>query len=117
MTAYAIAHLRPAAPHPDIAEYMERISATLEPFGGRFLVHATRHEVLEGAWAGDVVMIAFPGIAEARNWWGSPAYREIVPLRTRHMEGDIILIDGVPDGYDPAVTAAALRKELDAPAR
>ncbi len=39
-----------------------------------------------------------------------------MPLRTRHMEGDIILVDGVPDDYDPAVTAAALRKELDAPA-
>ncbi len=61
MTAYAIAHLRPAAPHPDIAEYMERIPATLEPFGGRFLVHATRHEVMEGSWPGHVVMIAFPG--------------------------------------------------------
>ncbi|MET8897499.1 DUF1330 domain-containing protein [Streptomyces albogriseolus] len=116
MTAYAIAHLRPAAPHPDIAEYMERIPATLEPFGGRFLVHATRHEVKEGAWPGHVVVIAFPGITEARDWWDSPAYREIAPLRSRHIEGDIILIDGVPDGYDPAATATALRQELGAAA-
>ncbi|MFF5340479.1 DUF1330 domain-containing protein [Streptomyces althioticus] len=113
MTAYAIARLRPAALHRDIAEYMERIPATLEPFGGRFLVHVTRHEVLEGTWPEDVVVIAFPGMTEARDWWDSPAYREIAPLRSRHIEGDIILIDGVPGGYDPAVTAAALRKELD----
>lgn len=33
MTAYAIAHLRDAEPHPDIAEYMERIAGTFEPFG------------------------------------------------------------------------------------
>ncbi|MER6047161.1 DUF1330 domain-containing protein [Streptomyces sp. NPDC001793] len=62
----------PPAPHPEIAEYIERITGTFEPFGGRFLVHATQHEVKEGAWPGHVVVIGFPGIAEARAWWDSP---------------------------------------------
>ncbi|MDH6434056.1 uncharacterized protein (DUF1330 family) [Streptomyces sp. SAI-144] len=109
MTAYAIAHLREAAPHPEIAEYIERIPATFEPYGGRFLVHGTGHEVKEGGWPGHVVVIGFPGIAEARAWWDSAAYQEIAPLRSRHIEGDIILVEGVPDGYDPAVTAKAMR--------
>ncbi|UED86611.1 DUF1330 domain-containing protein [Streptomyces profundus] len=112
MPAYVIAHLREAAPHAEIAAYMERITATFEPHGGRFLVHATQHEVLEGGWPGHVVMIGFPGLAEARAWWDSPAYREIAPLRSRHIEGDIILVDGVPEGYDPAGTARAIRAEL-----
>jgi uncharacterized protein (DUF1330 family) len=44
MPAYAIAHLRAAAPHPHIAEYMERITATFEPYGGRlsFTARSTR---------------------------------------------------------------------------
>jgi uncharacterized protein (DUF1330 family) len=109
MRAYAIAHLREAAPHPEIAEYIERIPATFEPYGGRFLVHATQHEVKEGSWPGHVVVIGFPGIAEARAWWDSPAYREIAPLRSRHVEGDIILVEGVPEGYDPTATARAMR--------
>jgi len=114
MTAYAIAHLREAAPRPEIAEYIERISATFEPYGGRFLVHATQHEVKEGSWPGHVVVIGFPGIAEARGWWESPAYREIAPLRSRHIAGDIILVEGVPQDYDPNVTAKALREALPA---
>ena len=109
MTAYVIAHLQEAAPHPEIAEYMERISGTFAPYGGRFLVHATQHEVKEGSWPGHVVMIGFPGIEEAQGWWASPAYQEIAPLRSRHIEGDIIMVEGVPAGYDPAVTAAAVR--------
>lgn len=109
MTAYVIAHLQDAAPHPEIAEYIERLPSTFEPHGGRYLVHATRHEVLEGGWPGAVVMIGFPGTAEARAWWDSPAYREIAPLRSRHIEGDIILVEGVPEGYDPAPVARALR--------
>ncbi|MCW7940876.1 hypothetical protein AAW14_01340 [Streptomyces hygroscopicus] len=112
MPAYAIAHLQEAAPHPEIAEYIERISATFEPYGGRFLVHATQHEVKEGSWPGHVVVIVFPGIGEARSWWDSPAYQEIAPLRSRHIEGDIILVEGVPEDYDPTVTAKALREAL-----
>ncbi|WP_063062861.1 DUF1330 domain-containing protein [Nocardia sienata] len=112
MPAYAIAHLRAADPHPEIAEYIERIPATFEPFGGRFLVHATQHEVKEGRWPGSVVMIGFPGIAQARAWWDSAAYQEIAPLRSRHIDGDIILVDGVAADYDPAATAAAMRNAL-----
>ncbi|MGP3633584.1 DUF1330 domain-containing protein [Streptomyces sp. 24-1644] len=113
MTAYAIAHLQEAAPHPEIAEYMERIPATFEPYGGRFLVHMTPHDVMEGSWPGHVVMIGFPGITEARAWWDSPAYQEIAPLRSRHIKGDIILVEGVPEGYDARVTAKAVREALD----
>ncbi|MEV7340664.1 DUF1330 domain-containing protein [Streptomyces sp. NPDC093544] len=112
MPAYAIAHLRDATPHPEIAEYIERIPGTFEPYGGRFLVHVTQHEVKEGSWPGGVVVISFPGIAEARAWWDSPAYQEIAPLRSRHIEGDIILVAGVPEDYDPAATAKSMRESL-----
>ncbi|UFR00891.1 DUF1330 domain-containing protein [Streptomyces sp. Go40/10] len=114
MPAYAIAHLQEAAPHPEIAEYIERITATFQPYGGRFLVHAAQHEVKEGSWPGHVVVISFPGIAEARAWWDSPAYQEIAPLRSRHIAGDIILVPGVPEDYDPAGTAKAMRETLPA---
>ncbi|MGW3291991.1 DUF1330 domain-containing protein [Streptomyces sp. NPDC001002] len=112
MTAYAIAHLQEAAPNLEIAEYIERIPATFEPYGGRFLVHAAKHEVVEGGWPGHVVVIAFPGMAEARAWWDSPEYQEIAPLRARHIESDIVLVPGVPEGYDPAGTAKAMREGL-----
>ncbi|MFF2148911.1 DUF1330 domain-containing protein [Kitasatospora sp. NPDC058190] len=114
MPAYAIAHLQEAAAHPEIAQYIERIPATFEPYSGRFLVHATQHEVKEGSWPGHVVVISFPGIAEAQAWWDSPAYQEIAPLRSRHIEGDIILVDGVPEHYDPTATARAMRESLSA---
>ncbi|WP_434592862.1 DUF1330 domain-containing protein [Brevibacterium sp. 1718] len=112
MTAYAIAHLQQFAPHPEVAEYIDRIGETFEPFGGQFLVHGTAHEVMEGRWPGHVVMIAFPDARLAHEWWDSPAYQDIAPLRSRHIDTDIVIVEGVAEGYDPRTTAQALREQL-----
>ncbi|MCX5264773.1 DUF1330 domain-containing protein [Streptomyces sp. NBC_00199] len=114
MSAYAIAHLQEAAPHGEIAEYIERITDTFTPYGGRFLVHGAQHEVKEGSWPGHVVVIGFPSLAQAREWWGSDAYQKIAPLRSRHIQGDIVLVPGVADGYDATATARVLRESLPA---
>ncbi|MCJ1679790.1 DUF1330 domain-containing protein [Streptomyces sp. APSN-46.1] len=110
MTAYAIAHIRPDTMNEDILRYIEEIQATMDPFEGRFLVHGREVEVKEGPWPGTVVMIGFPDIERARAWYDSPAYQAILPLRTDHITGEVILVEGVPADYDAAKTAAALRE-------
>ncbi|GAA2320916.1 DUF1330 domain-containing protein [Streptomyces kunmingensis] len=111
MTAYAIAVLRPnaAPPHPDVLEYIERVQGTFAPYGGRFLSHGKRSEYVEGEWLGDLVMVEFPGLAHAHEWYASPAYQEILPLRTEHIPGEMIFLEGVPGDYDAGRTAAAMR--------
>ncbi|GAA4877797.1 DUF1330 domain-containing protein [Kitasatospora terrestris] len=100
MTAYALAQVHSVEFGPDIVEYLERIDATLEPFDGRFLVHCGTSETVEGAGPqGGSIVIEFPNYERARAWWDSPAYRQILPLRTRHMAADIVLVEGVPSGY------------------
>ncbi|WP_338672441.1 DUF1330 domain-containing protein [Streptomyces sp. SCSIO 30461] len=109
--AYAVANLRPPARlHDEVLSYLERIQATLDPFGGRFLVHgAPEREAREGEWPSALVLIGFPSMDAARRWYDSAAYQELIPLRTRHMAGDAMLIEGVPPGYDAAARAGALR--------
>jgi uncharacterized protein (DUF1330 family) len=97
--AYAIGHLRDVRMGPDILEYLRRIDETLAPFGGRFAIHGATPEILEGDWTGDLIAIRFPDPASARAWYGSPAYQEIIPLRTGSATGDVILVDGVPEGH------------------
>jgi uncharacterized protein (DUF1330 family) len=99
MTAYAIGHLHDVTMGPPITEYLQRIDATLEAFGGRFVVHGGRPEVLEGDWRGDLIAIAFPDLERARAWYASPAYQEILPLRTDNSKGEIFLIDGVDEQH------------------
>ena len=115
--AYAIAHLHDPDVNDDVLEYLERIQPTLDPFGGRFLVHGPTVEVREGEFPGTIVIIAFPGIAEARAWYDSPAYGEILHLRTDHIHGSAILVEGVEPDYDVRHTASVLRAMQSATTR
>jgi uncharacterized protein (DUF1330 family) len=113
MTAYAIAHFKKVAMNPEIAEYLRRIDDTLEPFGGRFVVHGAAVEVIEGVWPGNIVIIEFPDLARAHAWYDSPDYRAILTLRLGHAEGDVIMVEGVRPGY----RATELLKKREAAAR
>ena len=93
--SYAVAHLETVAVGPEVGEDLARIDATLEPFGGRFLVHGARAEVVEGPWQGDLVVIGFPDAAGARAWYSSAAYQEIVGLRTGSSTGWAVLVEGI----------------------
>ncbi len=102
MAAYALAHLRTVDLNEEVADYLRRIDATLEPYGGQFLVHGTQPEVLEGELPGVVVVVGFPDLDAARAWYASPGYQEILPLRTRNSDSVAFLLDGVPVGYRAA---------------
>ena len=99
MPSYAIAHLQDVTLGPDIVAYLKAIDATLAPYGGTFLIHGDGTEVLEGPWAGDIIVIAFLDGAQARAWYASPAYQAILPLRTRNARGWVVLAEGVSPGH------------------
>ena len=99
MSAYAVGLLKDVNLGPDIVRYLERIDDTMKPYRGRFLLHGEKPEVMEGSLAGDVVVIEFPDIEHARQWYASPAYQDILPLRTRNASSVVFLVDGLPDGH------------------
>jgi uncharacterized protein (DUF1330 family) len=95
MTTYAVAHVQTVDIGPAIVEYLQRIDATLAPYEGRFVVHGATPDVLEGEFPGHLIVIAFPTREQAEGWYGSPAYREILPLRLEHSTGAAFLVAGV----------------------
>lgn len=113
MPAYALGHLRKLTINAEIVDYLKRIDATLEPFHGRFLVHAGEAQVLEGSWLGRPIIIEFPDLAHAKAWYDSPAYQALIPLRTANSEGDVFLVAGVPDGYRGADAILRARPQAD----
>jgi uncharacterized protein (DUF1330 family) len=97
--AYAIAYLREVDFGDAIIEYIEKIDESLAPYGGRFIVHGGKLTPLEGEWDGDIVIVEFPSAEACAEWYDSPAYQEILPLRTEHSQSIAAMVEGVPDGY------------------
>ena len=76
------------------AEYRQ-VPATVEPFGGRFVVRGGAFTCLEGQWPHPrTVIIEFPSRAAAEGWYRSPAYQAIIGLRLKSTTSDLIIIDG-----------------------
>jgi uncharacterized protein (DUF1330 family) len=68
------------------ADHYERYKALAEAsviaHGGTYKVRGGKIESLEGEPVTDrVVLLEFPDIATARNWYHSPGYQAAVPLR------------------------------------
>ncbi|WP_433762755.1 DUF1330 domain-containing protein [Brucella anthropi] len=95
MTAYAIAQLRNVRVNQGIVDYLKAIDGTLAPFDGHFIIHGGPKDELEGLSPDDLIVIAFPDLATARNWYASPAYQAIIEWHRQGSEGEVFLIDGV----------------------
>ena len=113
MSAYLVNHLRqPGIVHEDVLDYLERVQATLDPFDGKFVVQGGELEILEGAWAGSVIVLSFPSMTAGRAWYRSAPYQEILHLRTDHVVGDLVLVDGVAPSHTPGRFALKLRHDF-----
>lgn len=95
MAAYAVGILYDLKPHADIVKYLETIDATLQPFGGRFAVHAADPEIREGTFDARFILIEFATLDDIRAWYDSPEYRAIIPLRADHSNSVVFFVDGI----------------------
>jgi uncharacterized protein (DUF1330 family) len=80
-------------------EYTRGVPATLEPYGGRFVVRGGEFEVLEGEWpASRIVVLTFPGVEQAKAWHESVEYQAILPIRQRNARTHfMVVVDGVDE--------------------
>ena len=95
MAAYVIAEIEITNPEGYKA-YTAVVPATIEKYGGKFLVRGGAAEVLEGDWpARRRVLLEFPSKEIALTWWNSSEYAHPKELRKANSTGRLILLDGV----------------------
>ena len=108
MAAYGFGYLWNVNLGDGIVEYLQRIDETLAPFGGRFIAHGGTIEHLEGDLPeGNAIILEFPDLDHARDWYHSKAYAQIKALRTDNSNGHIFLVDGVPADHKATDVLAA----------
>ena len=94
MPAYVLAEIE--ITHPDgYKEYTRQVVATIEKYGGRFLVRGNPTHALEGDWPQlRRVLLEFPSTDAARKWWDSPEYATPKEMRRASSKGRLLLLEG-----------------------
>jgi uncharacterized protein (DUF1330 family) len=90
MTAYVIGHITVKDPEK-WAAYRAQVPATITPFKGELVLRGHRF----GVWSGthshtDTVVLKFPDVAAAENWYRSKAYQALIPLREKAADMTLI---------------------------
>ena len=94
--AYVIAHVTLTNAEQFVTEFGSKVKATVDAFGGQFLVRGGEVSYREGEPVGDVdVVIEFPDRATAIAWEESEQYQSILPGRTNNSVGKVVIVDGV----------------------
>ena len=84
-------------------EYKTLSTRAVAAFGGRFVVRGGACETLEGDWRPKrFVILEFPSVARAKEWWASDLYRPAREIREKSAATRMIVVEGVRLANRPA---------------
>jgi len=97
MAAYVIVDIQITDPRT-YETYKEKACSSVHAFGGRYLARGGVVETLEGSWKpGRTVVLEFPSVQKAREWWGSELYAPIKAIRHASARTQMVLVEGADD--------------------
>ena len=76
-------------------KYGEKVPETLADFNHHYVVRSSKTHSLEGEPPNGFVVIAFDSVEKAREWYDSPAYAAIRPIRQRAAKSRIFIVEGL----------------------
>jgi uncharacterized protein (DUF1330 family) len=94
MAAYVIAEVE-VTNAEGYEAYRTQVPATLEQYGGTYVVRGGAIDSLEGESAGRMVILQFEDVVAAKRWYNSPEYQAIVGTRHANSTGRLTLVEGV----------------------
>ena len=95
MPAYVVVHVK--VKNPDRYEdYKKLAPVSIRQYGGRYLTRGGATEVLEGNWIPErLVILEFPTMERAKDWWNSSEYSGPKALRHATAESTMVLLEGL----------------------
>ena len=94
MAAYVIGDVEVTDPAA-FQEYRNRVGATVEQYGGRFVVRGGRVNPKEGDWhPHHLLMLEFPSLEQAERWYNSSEYQPLITIREKAARTLLIIAEG-----------------------
>jgi uncharacterized protein (DUF1330 family) len=95
MAAYIIVDVE-IHDHEQYEDYKKLTPAAVAAYDGKFIVRGGQTETIEGDWQpGRVVVLEFPTVEHAKEWWSSEIYSAAKEIRQRAAHTKMILVQGV----------------------
>ena len=95
MAAYVIVQVNVKDP-ARYERYKGMAPPTIAKYGGKYLVRGGKTETLEGTWSPSrFVILEFPNMDRAREWWNCSEYAEAKALRHATAESEMLLVEGL----------------------
>jgi uncharacterized protein (DUF1330 family) len=95
---YVVAEVEMTDPNPNaLQKYGEKVPQIIAAFNGHYVVRGGDVQPLEGeAPKGFIVVLGFDSVKKAREWYDSPAYSAIRPIRQNATRSRLFIVEGVP---------------------
>jgi uncharacterized protein (DUF1330 family) len=95
MAAYVISEVE-IRDQVAIEQYRVLAAASIEAYGGRYLVRGGAAELAEGGPPPNgIIVVEFPSMERLREWYASAQYAEALKIRRTALERRLIFVDGV----------------------
>jgi uncharacterized protein (DUF1330 family) len=95
MTAYVVSEISRVDQNL-IEEYRALAGPSVESYGGRYLARGGAIEPVEGDFTSKgLVLLEFPSMEQARQWYASPEYRKALEVANRALSRRLIFIEGL----------------------
>jgi uncharacterized protein (DUF1330 family) len=95
MPAFVIVDIQVRDPEA-YENYKSLVPASVAAYGGRFIARGGATESLEGEWTPErIVVLEFPSLERAKQWWASPEYSDAKAIRMRAAQTRMIATEGV----------------------
>jgi uncharacterized protein (DUF1330 family) len=95
MSAYVISEIERADPGL-MPSYRALAGPSIEKFGGRYVARGGQIDAIEGGWRPKgLVILEFPSIAKAREWYASPDYAEALAISRRALARRLIFVESL----------------------
>ena len=79
-----------------VARYRTLALETIAKYGGRYLARGGPIEPIEGDWTPqNIVIVEFPSMRRAREWYRSPDYAEALELSRQALKRRLIFVQGI----------------------
>ncbi len=94
MAAYVISDVR-KRDGAGFERYRSLAATTSAQYGGRYIVRGGDVRSVEGDWHPEaIVIIEFPSMERAQEWYRSPEYAEALTVREIALDRNLIFVEG-----------------------